>query len=87
MFYKAFARCPYLIIVRNVCIVFCYKLPFGQAYFAAVYYFYLKFLWGGGLEVFVKFNKRGGGDKINGEVGISKYLLILVMNEKRDLDV
>ena len=39
----------------------------------------------GGLEIFVKFNKLG--IKINGEMGISKYLLILGMSEKRDINV
>ena len=34
----------------------------------------------GGSEIFLKFNKRGG----RGVVGISKYPLISVMNEKRD---
>ena len=39
----------------------------------------------GGLEIFVKFNKRGV--KINGGFGISKCLLISVMNEKRGINV
>ena len=38
----------------------------------------------GGLEIFDKFNKQGVG---GGVVGISKYLLISVMNEKRDTNV
>ena len=44
---------------------------------------------GRGVEIFVKFNKsvEGAGFKINGGVGISKYPLILVTNEKRDVNV
>ena len=40
-------------------------------------------------EIFAKFNKRGVGVKINGGwgVGISKYPLISVMNEKSDVNV
>ena len=37
----------------------------------------------GGLEIFVKFNKQGGQNKQRG-VGISKNLLMSVMNEKRN---
>ena len=37
---------------------------------------------GGGLGIFVKFDKRVGGG-----VGISKYPLISVMNKKRDINV
>ena len=37
----------------------------------------------GGLEIFVKFNKQGGQNK-QGGVGISKNLLMSVMNEKRN---
>ena len=35
-----------------------------------------------GLEIFVKYNKRGGQNK-RGRVRISKKLLISVMNEKK----
>ena len=42
-----------------------------------------KWGWGGwGLEIFVEFNKWWGQNKRG--VRISKYQLILVMNEKRD---
>ena len=44
----------------------------------------------GGLEIFVEFNKRGGQggqNKPGGGVGISKYPLISVTNEKRDINV
>ena len=41
---------------------------------------------GWGLEIFVKFNKRGGGQNKR-EVGFSKNPLISVMNEKRDINV
>ena len=44
-----------------------------------------------GLEIFLKFNKRGGQNKWGGGggwlVGISKNPLISVMNEKRDFNV
>ena len=44
-----------------------------------------------GSEIFVKFNKRGvkikGGGGARGAGGISKYPLILVKNEKRDINV
>ena len=38
-----------------------------------------------GLEIFIKFNNQGGGGGQNkrGEVGIAKYSLISVMNEKQ----
>ena len=38
----------------------------------------------GRLEIFVKFNKRGGQSKWGGGVGISENPLISVINEKRD---
>ena len=39
------------------------------------------------MDIFVKFNKRGGGSQNKRGVGILKYPLILVMNEKRDISV
>ena len=39
----------------------------------------------GGLEIFVKFNKQRGQNKWG--AGISKNLLISVINEKRDINI
>ena len=43
----------------------------------------------GGLKIFVKFNKRGRGEraKINGRSEFQKNPLISVINEKRDINI
>ena len=42
---------------------------------------------GGGVEIFLIFNKQGGQNKWRGGGGISQNSLILVINEKRNINV